>query len=86
MLVVIRTRTRALPAASDTVWADGTIETRMSTPEEMAQREADLAQFEADRIAREEATADVEAKRASAKAKLAALGLTDDEINVIVGR
>lgn len=74
------------PFEITTVWADGSKETRMSTPEEMAQREADLAQFEAERVAREEAIADAEAKRASAKAKLAALGLTDDEINVIVGR
>lgn len=69
-----------------TVYPDGRTETRLATPEEVAQREADLAAFEADRIAREAAIAEAEAKRASAKAKLAALGLTDDEINVIVGR
>lgn len=72
------------PFEITTTYADGTVETRWSTPEEMAQREADLVQFEADRIAREEAIADAEAKRASAKAKLAALGLDDDEINAIV--
>lgn len=72
------------PFEITTVYPDGTSETRMSTPEEMAQREADLAAFEAERIAREQAAAEAEAKRASARAKLAALGLDDDEINAIV--
>jgi hypothetical protein len=67
-----------------TTYPDGRKETRLATPEEVAQREADLVQFEADRIAREAAIADAEAKRASARAKLAALGLDDDEINAIV--
>jgi hypothetical protein len=63
-----------------TVYPDGRQETRMATPEEVAQREADLITFEADRVAREAAVAEAEAKRASAKAKLAALGLDEDEI------
>lgn len=67
-----------------TTYPDGRKETRLATPEEVAQREADLVQFEADRIAREAAIADAEAKRESARAKLAALGLDDDEINAIV--
>lgn len=67
-----------------TVYADGRVETRQATPEEAAQREADLIQFKADRVAREAAIAEAEAKRASARAKLAALGLDDDEINAIV--
>ena len=67
-----------------TVYPDGRTETRMATSEEVAQREADLAQFEANRIAREQAIAEAEAKRKSARAKLAALGLDDDEINAIV--
>lgn len=67
-----------------TVYPDGRTETRLATPEEVAQREADLAAFEADRIAREAAIAEAEAKRASAKAKLAALGLDDDEISAIL--
>ena len=50
------------------------------TDEEMAQLEADRANAEAERVAREaEATAKAEAK-ASALAKLAALGLTEDEL------
>ena len=72
------------PFEITTVYPDGRTETRLATPEEVAQREADLAQFEADRIAREQAIAEAEAKRASARAKLAALGLDDDEINAII--
>jgi hypothetical protein len=67
-----------------TVYPDGRQETRMATPEEVAQREADLVAFEADRIAREAAVAEAEAKRESARVKLAALGLDDDEIATIV--
>lgn len=72
------------PFEITTVYPDGTSETRWSTPEEMAQREADLAQFEADRIAREEAEAAAAAKKASAMAKLAALGLDEDEIAAVI--
>lgn len=72
------------PFEITTVYPDGTSETRMATPEEVAQREADLVAFEADRVAREAAIAEAEAKRASAKAKLAALGLDEDEIAAIV--
>ena len=72
------------PFEVTTTYADGTVETRWSTPEEIAQREADLVAFEADRTAREEAIADVEAKRASAKAKLKKLGLTDSEIDALL--
>lgn len=50
------------------------------TAEEIAQREADAAQAEAERLAAEaEAQAKAEAK-ANAEAKLAALGLTAEEI------
>lgn len=67
-----------------TIYPDGTSEERDATPEEIAQRDADLAQFEADRIAREQAGADAAAKRASAMAKLAALGLDEDEIATVI--
>lgn len=72
------------PFEITTAYPDGRSETRWSTPEEMAQREADLAQFEADRIAREEAEAAAAAKKASAMAKLAALGLDEDEIAAVI--
>ena len=58
----------------------GVTEVLPLTPEEVAQREADAAAFAAQQAAREaEEAAKVEAK-ASAEAKLAALGLTADEI------
>lgn len=53
--------------------------------EEISQLEADRAAAEADRAEREaEATAKAEAK-ASALAKLAALGLTEEEATAIAG-
>lgn len=54
------------------------------TPEEISQREADAAAFavaEAERIAAEEAAAEA---KASAQAKLAALGLTADEVAALI--
>ena len=72
------------PFEITTTYPDGRKETRMSTPEEIAQREADLVAFEADRVAREQAEAAAAAKRASAKAKLAALGLDDDEVAALL--
>jgi hypothetical protein len=55
------------------------------TADEISQLEADRAQAEADRAAAEaKATAKAEAK-ASALAKLAALGLTEEEANAIAG-
>ena len=72
------------PFEITTTYPDGRSETRWSTPEEMAQREADLVAFEADRVAREAAIAEAAAKRASAKAKLAALGLDDDEVAALL--
>lgn len=73
------------PFEITTVYPDGTSETRWSTPEEMAQREADLRAFEADRIAREKVIAEADAKRASARAKLRALGLDEAEVSAIIG-
>lgn len=61
-----------------------TITERDFTPEELAQREADAAAaLQAEREA-DEAEADRVALRASAESKLAALGLTVDEITAIV--
>ena len=50
------------------------------TAEEIAQREADAAAFAAEQAAREAAEAAAAEAKASAQAKLAALGLTADEI------
>ena len=67
-----------------TVYPDGTTETRDATPEEIAQREADIA--EAARLKAEEEAwlAEQAAKRASAINKLTALGLTEEEANAII--
>jgi len=68
-----------------TVYPDGRTETRDATPEEVAQREADIA--EAARLKAEEDAwlAEQAAKRQSARQKLAALGLDDDEITALMG-
>ena len=50
------------------------------TPEEIAQREADAAAWAAEKAAKEAADQAVAEAKASAQAKLAALGLTADEI------
>jgi len=50
------------------------------TAEEIAQREADAAAFAAEQAEREAAEAVAAEAKASAQAKLAALGLTADEI------
>ena len=68
-----------------TVYPDGRTETRNATSEEVAQRDADLVAFEAERIAREAAEAQVAAAKASAIAKLEALGLTADEVSAAFG-
>jgi len=54
---------------------------RDATPEEVAQFEAMAAEAEA----QEQALLAAVAAKESAKAKLAALGLTDEEINAIIG-
>ena len=55
------------------------------TDEEMAEREAMAAQAEADRLAQEQAAAELQAQKQSAQEKLKALGLTDLEIAAITG-
>jgi hypothetical protein len=50
------------------------------TPEEIAERDAMAAQAESDRVAREAEIAAANAAKESAQAKLAALGLTPEEI------
>ena len=67
-----------------TTYPDGRTEERLATPEEVAQREADIAAAEAQRVAEEQAAAARLAARESAEAKLAALGLTADEIEAIL--
>jgi hypothetical protein len=54
------------------------------TPEEIAEREAMAAQAEAEAKAKADAEAAKAAAKASAEAKLAALGLTADEVAAIL--
>ena len=54
------------------------------TAEEIAQREADAAAYAAEQAQRETDDAAKATAKASAVAKLAALGLTDDEIAALV--
>ncbi len=58
----------------------GVVTERPLTAEEIAQREADAAAFAAEQAAKEEVDAAVAAAKASAESKLAALGLSADEI------
>lgn len=58
----------------------GEVTERPLTAEEIAQREADAAAFAVEQAAREAAEAAAAEAKASAQAKLAALGLTADEI------
>jgi hypothetical protein len=54
------------------------------TAEEIAQREQDAIQAEADKLAREEKIAQEKARKESAIAKLKALGLTEEEVKSIL--
>jgi hypothetical protein len=58
----------------------GEVTERPLTTEELAQREVDAANYAAERAAFEAAEAAAAAVKTSAQAKLAALGLTADEI------
>lgn len=64
----------------------GEVIERPLTAEEISDRETLAAQAEADRLAAEEAKAASDAAKASAEAKLAALGLTADEISALTGK
>jgi hypothetical protein len=68
-----------------TTYPDGRTEERLATAEEVAQREADIAAAEAQRQAEEQARVEREAAKASALAKLQALGLTETEAQIIAG-
>ena len=63
---------------------EGIVELEL-TAEEIAQREQDAIQAQADRIARDEKIAQELANKQSALNKLKALGLNDAEIKAIIG-
>jgi hypothetical protein len=54
------------------------------TPEDIAQREQDAIQSEADKLAKEEKISQEKARKESAIAKLKALGLTEEEVKSIL--
>lgn len=63
----------------------GEVIERPLTADEIAANEAAAAQAEADALAREEEAAAKAAAKASAQGKLAALGLTADEVAALLG-
>lgn len=63
----------------------GEVTERAFTPEELAQREADAAAAAAAEAEREAAVQAKSAKRQSARNKLRALGLDDDEVEALLG-
>ena len=65
------------------VTPEGTFEIDL-TAEEIAQREQDAIQAEADKLAKEEKIAQEKARKESAIAKLKALGLTEEEVKSIL--
>ena len=70
---------------SETIYIFEDGKKRKATAEEIAQFEKDQAEYEAQaRLIEAETTAKAEAK-ASAMAKLAALGLSDEEVQAIIG-
>lgn len=66
-----------------TVYPDGRQETRPMTEEEIAQREADAVAYAAHKAHEDQVMKQREDDLASAKAKLAKLGLTDGEISAL---
>ena len=68
------------PTAIEINCETGEVIERPLTADEIAANEASVAQAEADRLAREATEAAVQAAKESAQAKLAALGLTANEI------
>jgi hypothetical protein len=64
---------------------EGTFEVELNA-NEIAQREQDAIQDQADRVAKEEKIATELANKQSALNKLKALGLNDAEINSILGK
>ena len=68
------------PTAIEVNCETGEVTERPLTAEEIAQREADAAAYAAQKAADDAAAAAAAEAKASAEAKLAALGLTADEI------
>ena len=70
---------------SETIYVQEDGKKRKATAEEIAQLEKDRAEFQAEQSRIEAEAQAKQAKLDSAKAKLAALGLDEEEIAAIVG-
>ena len=68
-----------------TSYPDGRTETRDATPEEVAQREADIAAAEAQQAEEQARVEAYQAAAAGAVAKFTELGFSDDQIAVVLG-
>jgi hypothetical protein len=68
-----------------TVYPDGSTQTRDATAEEVAQREADIAEAAHQKAEEEAWIAEQQATRQAALDKLAALGLTEEEAKALFG-
>ena len=64
--------------------ATGEVVTRPMTADELAAQEASAAQAQAEADAKAKAEADMAAKLATVNAKLAAIGLTADDLNTLL--
>lgn len=73
------------PWTITTVYPDGTTEERLATPEEVAQREADLLAFEQQKADEAAAQAQKVADIQASQTELAAMGLSDKTIETISG-
>ena len=64
--------------------ATGAVEEVELTAQELAQRDQDAAAYAAQKAIDDAAKVEAEAQKVSGKAKLKALGLTDDEIGALL--
>lgn len=71
------------PTAIEVNCATGEVTERPFTVEELAQREAEATAYAVAQAAREAAAAAAQAAKESAQSKLAALGLTAEEITAL---
>ena len=73
------------PYTITTTYPDGRTEQRLATPEEVAQREADIANAEKEEAEREAAEQEAAATLLSGVTKLIELGLSENEAAAISG-
>jgi hypothetical protein len=74
---------KTMTTAIEVNCATGEVTERLLTAEELAQREVDAAAYAVEQAEREAVAAAAQAAKESAQSKLAALGLTADEITAL---